>query len=194
MSASPNWCQWCDQSGIPIRSKWICQIFSPILPSPNLPPPLIWCRPGGWGVCRINSYRGRISERGRGARHAICCDMQWWSLRCCISVCDVQRRMWHSCKFVFKVRGGYIMTCTQKSKKSLAANTGPFLLVPNTFIQAPVFLKRMMRQWSVPSRSSTISLSLVWLTSSGIFFHHNFLSWDPEGDWCWKNRLPPSWQ
>ena len=102
VSASPNWCQWCSQSGVTIRSKWVCQLFSPILPSPDVPPPLICFGPGGWGVFRIHSYRERLAERGRGARHALFCDTRWQSLRCCISVCDVQRRMWPSCNICFE--------------------------------------------------------------------------------------------
>ena len=67
------------------------------------------------------------------------------------------------------------MTCAQKSEKSLATNTVRVIVVPHTFSQAPVFLKRGMRQRSVISRSSTSSLSLASLASSGIFFHQTFL-------------------
>ena len=67
--------------------------------------------------------------------------------------------------FALDVRGGNIITCAQKTRNPVAANTVPVTVVPRTFSQAPMVLARRIRQWSVPLRSVTIYSSLVPLAS-----------------------------
>ena len=71
--------------------------------------------------------------------------------------------------FSLKFRRGNIIMCALKSQYSVADNTVPVTIVPRTLSQAPVFLVRIIRRWSFPSRSVTSSLGLVSLTSSLIF-------------------------
>ena len=47
------WCQLWRQSGFPISPKWGRYLMSPIRSPPDIPPPLICCSPGVWGVCHL---------------------------------------------------------------------------------------------------------------------------------------------
>ena len=87
--------------------------------------------------------------------------------------------------FSLGVRGGNIITCKQKKRNLVAANTVPVTIVPRTFSQAPMFLERRIRQWLVPLRFVTISLSLAQLTSYQFFFSLSLSSlsarrWSPS--------------
>ena len=91
--------------------------------------------------------------------------------------------------------GGNIITCTQNPRNSVADNTVPVNVVPRTFRQAPMVLAHMTRQWSVPLRFVTISLSLVPLTSYQFFFP-SILSSLSARSWSPLENTPspvPSW-
>ena len=75
-----------------------------------------------------------------------------------------------SAAFSLNFRGGNIITCAQKPLNSVAANTVPVNVVPRTFSQAPMVLAHRIRQWSVPLRFVTVSLSLEPLVSYQFFF------------------------
>ena len=85
------WCQLCRQYGFPISPKWGRHLVSPICPPPDITPPLVSCRPGGWGVRRVHSERGNLAEQGRGYCPAICCNVLLWVLRYRSWIPDVQR-------------------------------------------------------------------------------------------------------
>ena len=54
------------QSGYPNIPEWDHHLLYPIHPSPDLPTPLIYYGPGGWGIFRVCSERVRLVSWGRG--------------------------------------------------------------------------------------------------------------------------------
>ena len=77
------WCWWWHQSGFTINLRWERHLLSTIRPFPDVPPPLICCSPGGWGVWRVRSQRGRLIKWGIGDHHILHCDVRWRGLHFC---------------------------------------------------------------------------------------------------------------
>ena len=91
--------------------------------------------------------------------------------------------------FSLGVRGGNIITCTQKPRNYVASNNVPVTVVPRTFNQAPMFLARRIRQWSVPLRFVTVSLSLAPLTSCQFLFPSSLSSLSARS-WSSLENMP----
>ena len=54
------WSLWWHKSGFPMSLRWEHHFLYPFRPSPDLPPSLIYCSPGGWDVLRVHMKLGRI--------------------------------------------------------------------------------------------------------------------------------------
>ena len=130
----PVWCKLCHQSGSPISPLWGRHLLFPKRPSLDIPPHLICCRPGEWGDLRICSYIISLSLWSVWPHFTLCYDVRWWS-PCSFSWFSEARKRAQVNHRTFGVWGGVnIVTCTQKSQKSVADSTVPVNLVPCMFI------------------------------------------------------------